>query len=233
MIDGIQRRYGGRMADVTTDESTHYLPLEALQNALRAHLSGLKDVGSRVVALNALRSTIHEYSPFADEPVDCVLWVLAEDIRASDYNPNVMAPPEKRLLQHSLLMDGFTQPVVVSPDNEGYEVVDGFHRFLMGSTNSELKKRLANYLPVTQVQCSRRGKSDRVASTIRHNRARGQHQITAMSDIVRDLSRLGWDDEKVALELGMDADEVLRLKQISGLSELFSNTEFSSAWTVE
>lgn len=200
---------------------------------LEVYLSGLQDLKTRVCSLNALRYTLHKYSPFAEEPVDCILWVLAENIHASDYNPNVMAPSEKRLLQHSLTVDGYTQPVVVSPDNKGYEVVDGFHRYLVGASDTTLKKRLENYLPIAQIKSSRRSKSERIASTVRHNRARGVHQITSMSDVVRDLSRQGWDDNMIALELGMDADEVLRLKQICGLSELFVNTEFSSAWTVE
>lgn len=187
----------------------------------------------KVTALNAFRKTLHDLSPFALEPVDLVLWVKGCEVIANDYNPNVMAPGEKKLLQRSLQEDGFTQPVVVSEDKGRYMVVDGFHRQLLGKRESGAGKRLKGWLPVTCINPERKGQAERIASTIRHNRARGKHQITSMSDIVRDLARLGWDDERISQELGMDRDEVLRLKQISGLTELFQEAEFSPAWTVD
>ncbi|WP_141244091.1 ParB/RepB/Spo0J family partition protein, partial [Citrobacter sp. TSA-1] len=164
-------------------------------------------------------------------PVDCVLWVKADEVVANDYNPNVMAPGEKKLLKQSLEKDGFTQPVVVSEEKSHYLVVDGFHRQLLGR-ESDTGKRLKGWLPVTCINPERKGQATRMAATIRHNRARGKHQITSMSDIVRDLSRLGWTDERIGTELGMNQDEVLRLKQISGLTELFQEEDFSPAWTV-
>ena len=182
-------------------------------------------------ALNYLRRVLHEVSPFAQEPVDCVLWVKADEVVANDYNPNVMAPGEKKLLKHSLEQDGFTQPVVVSEEKEHYLVVDGFHRQLLGR-EAGTGKRLRGWLPVTCINPERKGQAARMAATIRHNRARGKHQITSMSNIVRDLSRLGWSDERIGTELGMDQDEVLRLKQISGLTELFQDENFSPAWAV-
>jgi ParB-like chromosome segregation protein Spo0J len=187
----------------------------------------------RIIAINTFKQFLHEQSPFREEPVDCVLWVKAETVAANDYNPNTMAPSEKKLLFTSLDKDGYTQPVVVCQEKDSYIVVDGFHRSLLGKEKKVLRTRLKNYLPVTCIRNSQSGKTDRIASTIRHNRARGKHQIMAMSDIVRDLSRLGWKDEKIAKELGMDADEVLRLKQITGLSELFEDSKFSEAWTVK
>ncbi|NGZ49936.1 hypothetical protein GQ465_23715, partial [Salmonella enterica subsp. enterica serovar Typhi] len=174
----------------------------------------------------------HELSPFAREPVDLVLWVKASEVVANDYNPNVMAAGEKKLLQHSLQEDGFTQPVVVSEEKGQYLVVDGFHRQLLGRREPGAGKRLKGRLPVTCINPERKGKAERIASTIRHNRARGKHQIASMSDIVRDLARLGWADGRIDKELGMDRDEVLRLKQISGLTELFEEEDFSPAWTV-
>ncbi|EPA3288318.1 IbrB-like domain-containing protein, partial [Shigella flexneri] len=170
-------------------------------------------------------------SPFAQEPVDCVLWVKADEVVANDYNPNVMALGEKKLLKQSLEKDGFTQPVVVSEEKNHYLVVDGFHRQLLGR-EADAGKRLRGWLPVACINPERKGQAARIAATIRHNRARGKHQITLMSDIVRDLSRLGWTNERIGTELGMDQDEVLRLKQISGLTELFQEEDFSSAWTV-
>ena len=162
-----------------------------------------------------------------DHPVSFVKWVSTEKVFGNDYNPNKVAPPEMKLLELSIKEDGYTQPIVVWEVEDGYEVIDGFHRHLVG------KKLGLSHLPVVIINENRTEKTDRIASTIRHNRARGKHQIQAMSDIVVELSRRNWSDEKIARELGMDADEVLRLKQITGLAELFMDEEFSEAWEVE
>ncbi|EJS6906677.1 ParB-like nuclease domain-containing protein [Salmonella enterica] len=189
------------------------------------------DEAARTLALNTIRSRLHALSPFRNEPVDCVLWLPAGKVRANDYNPNVMAPAEQRLLHTSLLTEGYTQPVVVAQAGHSYNVVDGYHRMQLGKHKRHLRERLRGYLPVVLV--NETGDGERRAATVRHNRARGQHAVTAMSDLVRDLARLGWDDTRIAKELGMDADEVLRLKQISGLAEMFGDGFFSDAWTVE
>lgn len=160
-------------------------------------------------------------------PVSFVRWIPAEQIHANDYNPNKVAPPEMELLELSILSDGYTQPIVVWQTENGYEVVDGFHRFLVG------KKLGFSHLPAVVINDERTDRGDRIAATIRHNRARGKHQVGAMSEIVLELSRRNWSDKKIAKELGMEADEVLRLKQISGLAELFSDEEFSEAWEVD
>ncbi len=160
-------------------------------------------------------------------PVSRVRWVATEFIYGNDYNPNKVAPPEMKLLELSIMEDGFTQPIVVWQVEGGYEIIDGFHRHLVG------KKMGLTHLPVVIINEDRTDKGDRIASTIRHNRARGKHQIQAMSDIVVELSRRNWSDTRIARELGMDADEVLRLKQITGLAELFMDEEFSEAWGVE
>ncbi|WP_041951359.1 MULTISPECIES: IbrB-like domain-containing protein [Enterobacteriaceae] len=187
----------------------------------------------QIEAINSLKIFLHNHGPFSDEPVDCVLWIKAEKVLANDYNPNIIAASEKRLLLTSINKDGYTQPVVVCQEKGQYIVVDGFHRTLLGKENKLLNNRLKNHLPVACIRDSQTEKSDRIAATIRHNRARGKHQIMAMSDIVKDLTNLGWKDEQIAKELGMDADEVLRLKQITGLIELFIDSDFSEAWTVE
>ncbi|MEA9395542.1 IbrB-like domain-containing protein [Lelliottia amnigena] len=188
----------------------------------------------RIEAINAFRQAIHELSPFREQPVDCVLWIKQDAITANDYNPNNVAPPEKRLLCKSLELDGFTQPIVVTEnDPHHYEIVDGFHRHEIGTHRAALKRQLKGYLPVTCLRKERKDKIDRMAATIRHNRARGRHQINAMSEIVRELVLLGWDETKIGTELGMDSDEVLRLKQINGLLELFADRRFSEAWTVK
>ena len=188
----------------------------------------------RINAINAFRQAIHKNSPFREQPIDCVLWVKQDAITANDYNPNNVAPPEKRLLSKSLELDGFTQPIVVTEsEQQQYEIVDGFHRHEIGTTRAVLKRQLKGYLPGTCLRQERQDKHNRMAATIRHNRARGRHQINAMSEIVRELVQLGWDDEKIGKELGMDSDEVLRLKQINGLLELFADRRFSEAWTVK
>jgi ParB-like chromosome segregation protein Spo0J len=162
-----------------------------------------------------------------DHPVSRVQWVESSKVYANDYNPNSVAPPEMDLLRHSIKTDGYTQPIVVWKVDDGYEVIDGFHRHLVG------KEMGLTHLPVVVVNKNSTDRNDRIASTIRHNRARGKHKISSMSDIVVELSRRNWSDIKIAKELGMDADEVLRLKQVSGLAELFANEDFSEAWEVE
>lgn len=191
-------------------------------------------VDERIAVINALKLALHEVSPFTSEPVDCVIWVKADDVQANDYNPNVVAPPEMRLLQRSIEADGYTQPIVTYPLEDGRrEVVDGFHRNRVGKESAKIRKRIHGYLPVTTIRAEQSGKDDRIAATIRHNRARGVHTVDNMSAIVVDLARRNWSDEKIARELGMEADEVLRLKQISGLAEMFADREFSEAWEID
>ncbi len=184
----------------------------------------------KINKINEIRIKLHEISPFKNEPVDCVLWVPADQVEANDYNPNAVAPPEMKLLELSISEDGYTQPIVAYGTNDYYEVVDGFHRNRVGKECKKVKERIHGYLPIAVINPDREDKSDRIASTIRHNRARGKHQVTAMSDIVLELSRRNWSEQKIAKELGMEPDEVLRLKQITGLAELFSDSDFSEAW---
>lgn len=181
--------------------------------------------------LNDVKLLAHANSPFHEEPVDCVIWVPADDVESNDYNPNKVAPPEMRLLEHSIQADGYTQPIVTWLHEDGTrETIDGFHRGRVGRESETVKARVRGYLPVTTANQNRTDRNDRIASTIRHNRARGKHQIQAMSDIIVELTRRNWSDQRIAKELGMDADEVLRLKQITGLAELFADREFSEAW---
>jgi len=192
------------------------------------------EVDERVNAINEIKLALHEISPFKYEPVDCVLWVKNETVQANDYNPNSVAPPEMELLRLSISSDGYTQPIVSMDNFDGTrEVIDGFHRNRVGKECEEIQQRVHGYLPVVTINQDRTKINDRVASTIRHNRARGKHKIDAMSDIVIDLKKRNWSDEKIAKNLGMDADEVLRLCQIGGLSELFSDKEYSQAWEAE
>jgi ParB-like chromosome segregation protein Spo0J len=188
----------------------------------------------RVEVINEIKRALHAVSPLREEPVDCVLWVPADTVEANDYNPNKVAPPEMRLLEHSIREDGYTQPVVtwLANGDDTREVVDGFHRCRVGRENREIRRRTLGLLPVTTINAERDARPDRISATIRHNRARGKHQVQAMSEIVVELSRRNWSDEKIGRELGMEPDEVLRLKQISGLAEMFADREFSEAWEI-
>ena len=198
---------------------------------LITHIESLPEI-EKVDAINQVKTALHTISPFRHEPVDCVLWVKGDSVEANDYNPNQVAPPEMKLLQHSILEDGYTQPIVAFREEEDdvFEVVDGFHRNRIGKECDGVKSRVKGYLPVVVINENRAGKSDRIAATIRHNRARGKHAVSAMSDIVLELSKRNWSENKIAKELGMEPDEVLRLKQITGLAELFKDKEFSKAW---
>lgn len=185
----------------------------------------------QVETINRLRELLHRVSPFRDEPVDLVLWVPADDVRGNDYNPNKVAPPEMRLLEHSIRQDGYTQPIVTHREADGRRtVVDGYHRTRVGKECRAVRERVKEYLPVTQINGHRADSKDRMAATIRHNRARGVHGVLSMVDLVAELLRQGWTDAEVAKELGMDADEVLRFKQNAGLPELFKDHEYSRAW---
>lgn len=188
----------------------------------------------RIAALNDVRKALHAISPFRGEPVECVQWIPEECIEANDYNPNTVAPPEMKLLEISILEDGYTQPIVtfVNPDARR-EVVDGFHRHRVGRESMGVRTRVRGYLPVVTINEERADRGDRIAATIRHNRARGKHRVGAMSDIVVELKRRNWSDEKIGRELGMDPDEVLRLAQITGLAEMFKDREFSEAWEAD
>jgi ParB-like chromosome segregation protein Spo0J len=187
----------------------------------------------KVDAINRIKIELHKISPMKNEPVDCVLWVPCDVIEANDYNPNSVAPPEMELLAVSILEDGYTQPIVTFDEDSKRTVVDGFHRNRVGKEVKAVRERVLGYLPVVTINEWKEDKGDRIASTIRHNRARGKHRIDAMSEIIVDLKRRNWSNEKIAKNLGMDADEILRLSQISGLAEMFADESFSEAWEAE
>ena len=214
-------------ADVP-EESRRVKDLRALCKFWFADLA----LPEQVKLLNELRGVLAEFSPFQSEPVDFVEWVPVEAVHGNEYNPNVVAPPEMELLRLSIIHDGYTQPIVTMPEDDGRVVIDGFHRHRVGKEMPDVNARIHGHLPVVRIRHDREGKNDRIASTIRHNRARGKHKVDAMSDIVVELKGRNWPDERIAKELGMEADEVLRLCQMSGLAELFSDEEFSASWDV-
>lgn len=205
---------------------------EATGAALAADLLTLP-LAERVEAINALRRHIHQVSPFSAEPVDLVEWLPADEIQANDYNPNSVAPPEMELLRVSIMSDGYTQPIVTFPEGGSRVVIDGFHRNRVGKECKDVRERVHGYLPVVRIRSSQEDRGDRMAATIRHNRARGEHRVDSMAEIVIELKRRFWSDEKIARELGMEADEVLRLTQVTGLAGLFADREFSEAWEAD
>jgi len=188
------------------------------------------DFNEKIEFINSIREFIHEYSPFKNEPVDFVKWVKCENVVANDYNPNKVAPPEMELLEISIMNDGYTQPVVTFPKEDKVEVVDGFHRTRVSKESKIVRQRVYGYTPTVIIRKEQQDKNDRIASTIRHNRARGKHQIDAMSEIILELKNRNWKNERIARELGMDEEEILRLCQITGLQDIFKDDDFSKSW---
>jgi ParB-like chromosome segregation protein Spo0J len=162
-------------------------------------------------------------------PVYNVKSVPIEKIRANSYNPNSVAPPEMALLETSIWEDGYTMPVVCYYKSEAdiYEIVDGYHRYTVLKTSKRVFDREGGMLPVVVID---KDESNRMASTIRHNRARGSHSIELMSNIVAELTQSGMSDSWILKHVGMDKDELLRLKQITGIADLFKDKEFSAAF---
>lgn len=165
-------------------------------------------------------------------PVYNVLRVPIEKVQANDYNPNAVAPPEMELLETSIWEDGYTMPVVCFYDDENdkYIVVDGFHRYTTLKNSKRIFDREQGMLPVSVID---KDLSDRMASTIRHNRARGSHNLELMSTIVSELVEMGKGDRWICKHIGMSPDELLRMKQITGLASLFANKDFSESWDAE
>jgi ParB-like chromosome segregation protein Spo0J len=203
---------------------------ENLLNKFEALLNEIAicDPKLRIEIFNEMRSKIHEHSIIKD-PVTNVKWVKAEKVKGNTYNPNEVAPPEMELLELSIYHDGYTQAIVCYHNKEEneYTVVDGFHRKRIGVESKRIKERIRGYLPIVVIDKSL---DERMASTIRHNRARGKHGVLPMSKVVANLSDKGWDDEKIGKQLGMEPDEVLRLKQRTGIKGLFEDRDFSKSW---
>jgi ParB-like chromosome segregation protein Spo0J len=180
--------------------------------------------------LDQLRAWLHEHqSPYRTQPIDHVQWVPIEKIHANDYNPNSVAPNEMRLLYWSIYHDGYTQPVVTVYDEkqDRYVIVDGFHRYTTMRLNEDIRARTGGRLPVVVLDKSI---NDRMASTVRHNRARGKHSVAGMGNMVFQMLENGWKDEDICKEIGLSVDELVRLKHITGFSKLFENVEYRKAW---
>lgn len=189
---------------------------------------GNLSVDERITRINALMLAIRDIHPIPD-PVSTVLWVKSETVQANSYNPNSVMPPEMRLLHRSIQANGYTQPIVTHQEDAINRVVDGFHRNRVGKEFSDIRESHYGYLPIVQMPGS---EEDRIAATIRHNRARGKHAVTGMVDIVVMLAQNGMTDEEIGKELGMDADEVLRLKRDANIPDLFRHRHYSRSWVL-
>lgn len=203
--------------------------LEHIKTAIIDLLSE-NELSEKINNINQIREFIHDLSPFKNEPVDFVKWVPSATVVANDYNPNKVAPPEMELLEISIMNDGYTQPVVTFPHEDKSEVVDGFHRTRVSKESKIVRQRVYGYTPIVAIRKEQSDKKDRIASTIRHNRARGKHQVDAMSEIILELKNRNWKNDRIARELGMDEEEILRLCQITGLQDIFKDDDFSKSW---
>jgi len=179
-----------------------------------------------------VRDLLHEESLLKEQPVDRVRWVDVDQVQANDYNPNSVASQEMSLLYTSILHDGYTQPVVtIWDEDEGkYVIVDGFHRYFTCKSNQDIKDRNSGRLPIVVLQ---KDVNERMAATVRHNRARGKHSVGGMSSMVFNMLDNGWSDSEICQHLGMEPDELLRLKHITGFSKLFADADYSKAWTTK
>ena len=190
---------------------------------------------SQSEALNVIeyiRDKLHKISPLQEQPVDRISWVDVNQVSPNDYNPNSVAKNEMSLLYTSIKHDGYTQPVVTIWDDElqKYVIIDGFHRYFTCKNNEDIHDRNLGHLPIVVLD---KEINDRMASTVRHNRARGKHSVGGMSHMVFSMLDNGWSDSEICNHLGMQPDEILRLKHITGFSKLFEDAEYSRTWTTK
>jgi ParB-like chromosome segregation protein Spo0J len=195
---------------------------QILQQAIEA-------ADDKLAFIESIRDLLHQNSPVASQPVDRIRWVPVEMVEPNDYNPNSVARIELGLLYTSILHDGYTQPVVTIWDQEKqkYVIIDGFHRYFTCRNNQDIRNRNLGMLPIVVLD---KPINDRMASTVRHNRARGKHSVDGMSNMVFQMLENGWSEAEICAELGMEAEEVLRLKHITGFSKLFEDVEYKRAW---
>lgn len=185
--------------------------------------------GGGMTGIEAVREALHAMSPVKSQPVDRIRWVPVDMVEPNDYNPNAVAKTEMRLLYLSILNDGYTQPVVTIWDEQRgkYIIVDGFHRYFTCKNNADIRERNCGLLPIVVLD---KPINDRMASTVRHNRARGKHSVDGMANMVFNMLENGWSDAEICNELGMEAEELLRLKHITGFSKLFADAAYNKEW---
>lgn len=190
---------------------------------LVSEIEGIKDIDKKIEALNYVRKKLHEISPLKHNPVDFVYWEKLDNIHANDYNPNHVAKREMDLLYQSVKQDGYTMPVVSFPKDEKKEIVDGFHRYTIPIRYKNIYEKNYGRLPLSMIN---KEKSDRMASTVRHNRARGKHEVELQAALVAMLKN-GWDEIKIMKELGMTLEEVQRLIGLKGIASEIKGVPYS------
>ena len=200
-----------------------------LQKQITQEIEAIADTRDKIAKIEEIRALLHKLSPKNNQPVNLVRWVPIEKVHANDYNPNSVAKNEMRLLYVSISHDGYTQPVVTVYDEtkDQYVIVDGFHRYTTMRLNQDIYDLNYGLLPVVVIEKSI---NDRMASTVRHNRARGKHSVSGMANMVFQMLDNGWKDDAICAELGVEPDELVRLKHVTGFSKLFENTEYRLAW---
>ena len=201
-----------------------------VNDAIRDHLESLS-TQEKIEYIEALKDDLHSMSPI-QQPVDRVMWVDIEKVQANDYNPNSVAGAEMKLLYTSIKHDGYTQPIVTIYDEEldKYVIVDGFHRYFTCKSNKDISDRNYGRLPIVVIE---KDINERMAATVRHNRARGSHSVDGMASMVFSMLEQGWKDSDICNHLGMEPEELLRLKHITGFSKLFENTEYKKEWVTK
>jgi ParB-like chromosome segregation protein Spo0J len=199
--------------------------VEAIKKSIEKEL---EKSSNKIDFINELRSIIHDLDVIK-QPIDFVRWVDINKVEPNDYNPNSVAKVEMSLLYKSIFFDGYTQPIVTiyNPDNDKYVIVDGFHRYFVAKTQKDILDRNKGTVPIVVIN---KDINDRMSSTIRHNRARGEHSVSGMSNMVFKMLENGWSDAEICNNLGMEAEELLKLKHITGFSKLFQDTEYRRAW---
>ena len=185
--------------------------------------------GGDMAVQTAIKAALYQASPVKAMPVDFVRWLPIEEVVPNEYNPNSVATVEMKLLHTSIDHDGYTQPVVVIFDEAKgkYVIVDGFHRYYIMRSHEDIRGKTGGLLPCVVIE---KDENDRMASTVRHNRARGSHSVSGMSTIVFEMLDNGWPESRIAEELGMEAEEISRLKYVTGFAKLFENVEYQRAW---
>jgi len=216
---------------LTINQDWHTKAADLAIHQINEDMKGMTEA-QQIEFLEAIKANIHQRSPLNSQPVDYVRWVDVNDVQANDYNPNSVASQEMHLLYTSILHDGYTQPVVTIYDEEigKYIIIDGFHRYFTCKNNDDIRERNKGRLPIVVLE---KDMNDRMASTVRHNRARGKHSVGGMSNMVFSMLDNGWSDADICNHLGMEPDELLRLKHITGFSKLFADAEYNKAWTTK
>lgn len=202
---------------------------DALIDEVGDALHAAKDPAAALALIDRLHAVIFLNNPVKDQPVSWVRWVPIDKVEPNTYNPNSVAKTEMRLLYLSILQDGYSQPVVTIHDTERdvYVIIDGFHRYFTCKNNPDILARNHGLLPIVVLDKSM---NDRMASTVRHNRARGKHSVDGMANMVFEMLDGGWDDAAICNQLGMEPEELLRLKHLTGFSKLFENADYKKAW---